>query len=176
MLKKILNSSWVQLLVGSLFIPLLLDFFRQKPILDTFKIILRHLANFLVLITDIEIKLYWLFIAVICLFLIKLFIRKYFKLSSKPTDLNKDFLQYRKARINNRTWRWNWDDDGSIINLEVLCSNCETPLLTEQHGLYDMVFVCPRGCKSSFVTINDLEDRIKTIIIDNVRKGDFPYK
>lgn len=171
-MKKFLKSPWTISISSVLFafiLTILRDMITGEKVLSTFKSIFLWLWNLIIVILNFNIKVWWLFLGIGVIVFVFFLIDKF----SAKTDMP-DFLRYTQDTIQGMNWKWQWVKGYvgkyDLVDLELVCSNCGTPLVNRYHY---STYECLR-CNSKFNYDYIDYGHIRMLIIDNARRNLFP--
>lgn len=171
---KWLNNPW-SISIGtatfSLFLTILYDLVKSKPILSSIGQIISWVIKVIVSILTFDIKVYWILIFLIVIVLV-LFL---FVTNSKPENSKPVFINYKTEKFKKLRWSWSWkyntkQNAWNVSDLTAHCPKCDTTMLDSDSGIYGLRYECPR-C-NYVISGGDYEfkDRIETLILDNLRR------
>lgn len=176
MMKKFLKSPWTISIATALFaffLILIYDLVKGKHILSTIGSILVVIKNAIITFLTFDLKVWWVIVALLILFVILYFVYKYYDYKDSVT-LKPDFLKYTKDTIQGWSWEWIWQKDNGgnyyVEDLHPICPICNTPLVISDN--YDGSSKCLR-CERNFKKELPYLDHIEMLIKDNVRRNSF---
>lgn len=154
----------------SLFLTVVYDYSKNKPILSTMWKILKAVFNFFISILNFNIKVWWLLAAIIALILTIYLIDRF----KQDENFRPDFCNYREGKFKRWRWTWNWKWSRSvnawvISDLTAHCPNCDTPLI-ENVSIYELSYDCPRCDFRASASQCDEPHKIERIILDNINR------
>lgn len=171
--KKWINSPWT-IGLSSAILPVVLtiitDYFKRVPILTTIKSVLETLLNLFLSILNIELRVWWLLIALILMVSILYLIIRI----KQVKIIAPEFTKYKEDRFKKWRWTWNWEYNSyrkgwEIMHLTAHCPKCETELINNSN-LITPIFECPR-CEFKAINSQCEEPRhIEVLIHDNIKK------
>ncbi len=148
------------------------DLWKSKPFLSTLGEIVKAIWNFIALILNYEVKVWWFLMAIFILIGIIYLILKF---NAEVNSIPK-FTDYKEDRFKN--WRWTWDwklnkrtNKWNVTDLTPYCPKCETILL-DNSTMFDSIYECP-NCDFSTGRYNQPSENIRHIealIIDKSNK------
>lgn len=167
--KEIIKSPWTisfSTAIFSLLLTMGYDYLKQNPILTTVSAILKYLWGILMKILNIELKIWWILVAIIIFVGFKYLINKF----KKGFDFKPDFYTYTEGKFKRWKWTWAWEWNTSrngwiISNMKAHCPNCDTPMI-DNSSMYGLNFDCPR---CDFRARDYLCDEPE-IILDNIER------
>ena len=168
------KSPWT-ISIGTAIFSLLLtmgyDYSKEKPILTTVWTILKWLGNFVWTILNLDLKVWWILLAVVLFLSIVILIDKL----KKEETLKPDFYNYREGKFKRWRWTWGWqlNDRKNTWLISVLnahCPNCDTPMI-EHSSIYGLSFDCPRCEFRASGSQCDEPHKIERIILDNIERN-----
>lgn len=165
----VLIAPIVVLVVGTL----IYDWVKGVPVFTLVVSVLKSLWSGLLWFFNLELKLWWLFAGIAVISVILYVVAKYE--GSKP--VKKDPIDsYTEANIKGIKWVWRWWKNNGLWDIKDIIAICpfdDTPLMTVYDGFSGYECECPR-C-GHMIKYSEVElQKIKMIIMDNARKGDFP--
>ncbi len=169
--KNIFKSPWtisIGTAIFSLFLTIIYDSVKQKPILSTIGAILKWIWNLIINILTFNIRVWWLLLGIALLILVLYLVDKF----KKEETFKPDFYSYREGRFKRWKWTWGWKWSQSkgawvIENLEAHCPNCDTPLI-DNSSMYGYYFDCPRCNFTARDGQCEAPHKIERIILDNI--------
>lgn len=175
--KKFLMNPWTVTIGGGLVLSVLsviYDLIKQERVFSTISIIFTHVRNIVVMILNLNIKVWWLLLGIVVLIFVFWLYIKYLEHTS-PKHNEPPFLEYIQDVILGYKWRWTWKKDfyGKyyVDELHPICSRCETPLVENFHG-HGAIYKCLR-CQEGYNKRLPELDNVKMLISDNVRRKYF---
>lgn len=170
--KNWLKSSWTVSLgttVFSLILTMVYDYIKNKPVLSTVLTIFMKLWNFIILILNYRIKVWWLIVGISILIAVVYAISNFKHEIVKP-----DFCNYTNGVL--KSWRWSWDwhfniskNAWNISDLTAHCPRCDTPLI-DSCTYYRQKFECPRCNYHAIDSKCEEPYKIERLILDNVNR------
>lgn len=170
-MKKWIKSPW-GISIGTALFSLLLtmgyDYSKRKPILSTIWNILVWIWDFIIIILNFNLKVWWIILA-IGLYIFVIYLIDKFK---KEETFKPDFYSYREGRFKRWKWTWEWKwnqlkNAWTIYNLRANCPNCDTPMI-EHSSMYGLSYDCPRCDFHANDNQCDEPHKIERIILDNI--------
>lgn len=158
--KKFFMNPWTIAIGSSLIIlaiSVINDLINKKQIFSTFMTVYRKSCNIIIAILNYRIRVWWLLLGMIILFLLFALYIKYIELTTKKQN-EPDFLEYMQDVILGYEWRWTWEKN--------------------YYGKYYVDALCPicLRCEEEYSRpFPDLE-YVKMLISDNVRRRYFQDK
>lgn len=173
--KKWIKSPWtisIGTAIFSFLLTMVRDYFKSKPIFTTILQILKELWNFIILVLNFNIKVWWLLVGIIIIIVIICLIASFKQDKTKKPD----FYNYRDGKFKFWRWSWNWQFSYSrnawcISNLAAHCPNCDTPLIDSSNIYNGAMFECPRCDFNARDSKCDDPTKIERIILDNIERG-----
>lgn len=166
------NSGWgisIGTAVFSLLLTIVYDYAKSNPILSTISSILVRIWEWLILVLNFNIKLWWLLAAILIIVLVIL----YLIAASKETDLP-SFLEYKEEKFANWKWSWSWSLNArsgkwNISELVAHCPKCDTHLVQDS-SFYRLYFNCPRCGFTPNEYSTDDPKNVEAVKVDNIRR------
>ncbi len=175
-MKKFLKNPWT-ISMGSVFFGFLLtvlyDLIKGKNIFSTVGGILSNVITFLLSVMNFRLKVWWVLIGLIVVFLILCLIARYNESKTIQAEQEKPpFFKYTKDQIKGWNWEWRWYKNlygqYDIEDLHPVCSSCGTPLVRSDNIEYNLE--CMRCNKKYSEYLPDM-DNIKIYIRDSAKRG-----
>lgn len=177
-MKKIKNffmNPWVFTIGTGLAVALgttLIDYITKEKIFSTLGKIISAIWHALIAFLNFEIKVWWLLILAVVLFVVLCIIAKHYD-KQKPSEPK--YFEYTQDYILGYKWKWQWVVDylgkADIENLHPICDHCDTPLKETYTGYGRMK--CLRCNKEYRQVVPEIND-VKMMIADNVRRRYYP--
>lgn len=166
------KSPWTRSIVTALFsflLPIGYDYYREKPMLSTICDIFNWLGSCIISILKFNIKVWWLVLFLLILFLVIFLIDKINKSNEKP-----HFYSYVEDRLQLWKWSWRWkfsEYKGAWIidKLQAHCPDCDTPMMKYSNS-YRYWYECPRCSYISNERESEDPIKIEHIILDNINR------
>lgn len=171
--KSWIKSSWaisIGTAIFSFVLTVIYDYSKNKPIFSTILQILKNLYNFILLVLNFNIKVWWLILGIIVIIAII-----YLVINLKQEEnIKPDFYDYREGKFKFWRWSWNWkfnysENAWSISNLTAHCPNCDTPLINRSN-FHGPSYECPRCNFRAIDSQCDEHEKIELIILDNIER------
>lgn len=173
-MKNFLKSPWtisITTAVFSFFLTVIYDIIKKKQLLSTMKAILLSLQNGFVAFLNYELKVWWILLGIVALFLLLLIISGI--KNGEGKDNKPDFIDYTEDHFGDWKWSWEWRYNTLkatwyLSQLKAHCPKCDTPMFLDSDGY---LFRCPRcgfvsyqrnGYKKSY--------DVHALIIDNLNR------
>lgn len=175
--KNWLKSPWsvsLGTVIFSFFLTLLNDHLKNKPILSTLLQILKAIFNFIILILNFKLKVWWLIIGIIIISIISYLITYFKENEEEFKQFKPDFCSYKNEIF--KHWRWSWDwklnpreNKWQISDLNAHCPRCNTPLI-DRSNYYELIFECPRCDFKARGSQCEEPQKIELLISDNLNR------
>ena len=166
------KSPWFLIPFGIFASPigtLIIDFFLNRPIFSTFKLIWEAFL----FITTFKIPVYSIFLFILLL-AVPLVINRNRKIK---TLLINPYQKYTEDIFQDIRWTWRWEHNGNgwtIINLEPHCRDDDTILMVStSFRTGEETYQCPR-CNKLYGRGIGKRKEISVLIRDNILKGNYP--
>lgn len=177
-MKKFIKSAWgvgIGTTLLGFILTVIYDLVKSKPILSTIWNIIKAIWNFIIMVLNLELKLWWILLGIIVLILILLVIVKIDDVKNADAS-NVSFLNYKSDTIQGWKWEWSWKKNYNgqyeIDNLYPVCDSCGT-MLASKHD-YQNTLYCVRCGKTYNGMALPNETHIKIYISDTARRGLIP--
>lgn len=169
--KEFFLNPWVVTVGGGivlLVLPGIWDWIQKEKLFTTLKNIISFAWNLMARFLNLQIRVWWLLLAIAVGILVLWIIAKIGKQESSELD----FLKYTEDRFSQWKWSWNWEQGYNkkwhVENLTAHCPQCDTRM---QHDTYEICFRCPRcGFESRDVLQNS--NQVEAVIHDNLLRAE----
>lgn len=174
--KRFMKNPWT-ISIGSglivLVITIIIDAVSTKQIFSTIGAIFVAIWNGIVVFLNFDVKVWWILVALVFIFLVLYVIYKI--TDTKPFPKNHP-MSYKQDNILGYKWKWLWikDDTGcyNIDHLHPVCPNCDTPLRIKSDSYGIPRLKCLRCGQVINKELPDEKD-VKMMIYDNIRRNYF---
>ncbi len=172
--KSFLMNPWV-VTTGSgliiLLVTIIIDVINATKIFSTIGNLFAYIWKAIIIFMNFELKVWWLLIGIILIFLILYLWAKY--IDYQQAMLNKpEFIEYTQDTILHYKWKWTWRKDSYgiyyISTIYPICPYCDTPLSDSTRDDWGE-YTCLRCNKRTTTPIPNIED-VKMLISDNIRR------
>lgn len=165
------KSAWtisIGTAIFSLFLTMVYDYSKEKPILSTVWSFLKWIANLIWSVLNFDLKVWWIVVAVFVFILTLVIIDKF----KRKETFKPDFYNYREDKFKNWRWSWDWNWNRNknawiISEMKAHCPHCDTPLIDHSNS-YILSFDCPRCEFNAIDRQCDEQYKIERIILDNI--------
>lgn len=156
--------------IGGVLLSFVLDGIKGIGLWSTLATVTRFVINSIIYFLNINLKVWWVLLAVAILFAALLFISK--ALDEKEKKASPTFLTYKRDTMFGYGWEWNYKEtyEGKYIitDLHAICPKCGMRL--KQGGLFGTEKVCIR-CNTSMHWENELLTDVEMMIEDNIKNS-----
>jgi len=171
-MNKFFKSPWT-ISIGSTIIGFLLtigyDAIKGKQIFSTIGTILATICKWIHTFLTFNLKLWWILLGIVVLFIILFFISKIIE----KRNFEPEYINYTEDNFGSLKWTWYWEYDKTIkkwhiSKLEPHCPECDTPMFSNGLAYIGYDYKCPRCHHIS--QIYTQEHEIEKVIFDNLHR------
>ena len=172
-MKKFVKNPWIlgigTTVIGGVLLTSVLDGIKRVEWLSTFKLVIKFIVSALTAFLNLELKVWCVLVAAVCIFVVLLIISKALDAKTKNSAL--DFLNYTTDSLLGYTWEWEYievpNGKYTINNLHPVCSECR--MVLKQGGMYGTEMKCLR-CNTTKNWENTYFTDARMLIEDNIKK------
>jgi len=114
-------------IITPVIVSLIVDFFKGIPKLSTIWAILKWCANVVCSFLNLEIKVWWLLVSIILIFIVLYLILRII------TAFESEYPNYTEEVFRGLKWTWRWQknykNEWMVVGIKPHCPDCNTPMI-----------------------------------------------